>query len=64
MVVQKSCKICFKCGMCCFYDVLIVFVIIEDVSIGEVYCCYYIFLDGMYCGCQVLCIVELDDEEE
>lgn len=54
MVVQQNKKFCFVCDMCCFYDVFEFNVLFVEKSIGEVYLCYYVFLDGFYCGCKVV----------
>lgn len=41
--------------MCCFYDVLIVVIsLFVDKIFGEKYLCYYIIVDGYYCGCKVI----------
>lgn len=45
---------CFKCGMCCLYDVLIGVILFVDLMLGEIYCCYYVIVDGYYKGKKVI----------
>lgn len=40
--------------MCCLYDVLIIVVVLVDKIMGEIYLCYYVIVDGYYCGCKVI----------